>query len=224
MSIHNIKKESSLSFAASKASQDAVKPKQAWELYLKPQQLLVMWSIIAGCLVVAFLFGYYAGRTEGIKVALNNFDSSEIAGRLPISRPIVSNPETNKLVASSKIQAALNIAKDLKTPSAKSNANPALALAKENSARGKFATSAVLKSAWYVQLNAVKTKDEAEAYWKKNVSSSVPLVVETAKTGKLEYFRILSGPFNTETEAQNKVEELQKKGLSQGKAFVRKVS
>lgn len=220
----NLKKESSLGLAASKASQDAAKTKQSWELYLKPQQLLVMWSTLAGCLLVSFLFGYYAGRAEGIKATLRDLDSSKTAVRLPISKPIVSSSENNKLVAPSKIQTALNIAKDLKTPSVKPASNLKADIIKENSARGQFAIKAALPPAWYVQLSAVKTKSEAEAYWQKSASASMPIMVETAKTGSLEYFRILSGPFNTETQAQNQLDEIVKKDLSQGKAFVRKVN
>lgn len=213
VSASNLKKESAFS-VASEESKKA--PKPSWEVHLKPPQLLVMWSTIAGCLVVCFLFGFYAGRAEGIKSALRDSNSSNTAVRHPISRPIVANVGSNNLVAKSKVQAALNISKEsTSAPKAQKkdpNNTPA--------AKIDFEIQNNLKPAWYVQVNAVRSETEASSFWNK-YSSLTPLVVEKARTGNLEYFRILSGPFKTEVEASRAMKDLEKKVES--KVFIREV-
>jgi len=54
-----------------------------WEIRLSLGQLLVLWSVVAGTMLMVFLFGLYAGREQGVQAALEG--SSGEAMRLPVA-------------------------------------------------------------------------------------------------------------------------------------------
>ena len=53
---------------------------------LSGTQLVVMWSILAACFCAAFLFGLFAGREQGVAIALEEYQRQ--ATRLPIVQPL----------------------------------------------------------------------------------------------------------------------------------------
>jgi cell division septation protein DedD len=54
----------------------------AWGIRLTLSQVIVMWMVVAGTMVAAFLFGLYAGREQGLKQYLT--ENAREAVRLPI--------------------------------------------------------------------------------------------------------------------------------------------
>lgn len=63
--------------------------KNAWEMRLSFSQLVVLWSMIAGVMVMVFLFGLYAGREQGLRAALENYANETV--RLPVINPVALN-------------------------------------------------------------------------------------------------------------------------------------
>ena len=58
--------------------------KNSWHMRLGLSQLVVLWSVLAGTMVMVFLFGIFAGREQGLKTALDEQKSPSV--RVPIAR------------------------------------------------------------------------------------------------------------------------------------------
>jgi len=59
---------------------------ERWEVRLGLGQLIILWSVIAGTMIMVFLFGLYAGREQGVQSALEG--SADAAARLPIANAV----------------------------------------------------------------------------------------------------------------------------------------
>lgn len=64
---------------------------------LSVSQVVVLWSIMAGLLIMCFLFGFYAGRQQGLRVAFEQYSGQ--AARIPIADPVASENSLNELLA-----------------------------------------------------------------------------------------------------------------------------
>lgn len=71
----------------------------SWKLHLSLGQLVITWSVMAGMMVMVFLFGVSSGREQGIRLALDKQGDQII--RLPINRqtsspalPSLTPPQT----------------------------------------------------------------------------------------------------------------------------------
>ncbi|MFN8389793.1 MAG: SPOR domain-containing protein [Bdellovibrionota bacterium] len=62
-----------------------------WEMQLSLAQSIVLWSVLAGTMVMVFLFGLYAGREQGIAIALEGHSGEAV--RLPVANPIAAPDE-----------------------------------------------------------------------------------------------------------------------------------
>ena len=67
-----------------RGSAEARKPR--WQARLTLGQVVVMWSVIAGTMVMVFLFGLYAGREQGLRRAFEEYGGEAV--RLAVANPI----------------------------------------------------------------------------------------------------------------------------------------
>lgn len=67
-----------------RGSAEARKPR--WQARLTLGQVVVMWSVIAGSMVMVFLFGLYAGREQGLRRAFEEYGGEAV--RLAVANPI----------------------------------------------------------------------------------------------------------------------------------------
>ena len=57
-------------------------------------QVLVLWSVVAGVMVLVFFFGLYAGREQGLEAALEEY--RQFGARIPIANPqAISDARSN---------------------------------------------------------------------------------------------------------------------------------
>jgi DedD protein len=54
-----------------------------WEMRISLAQVIVLWLVLAGMMVMVFTFGYHAGREKGLRVALD--ENGQQTVRLPIT-------------------------------------------------------------------------------------------------------------------------------------------
>lgn len=59
--------------------------RRKYEMRLNLPQVIVLWSVIAGTMVMVFLFGLYAGQEQGVRAALEDRGETFDAVRLPVS-------------------------------------------------------------------------------------------------------------------------------------------
>lgn len=59
--------------------------RERWNIRLSLGQVVVLWSVLAGMMVMVFLFGVWAGREQGIKLALEEHGGQ--GARLPAPLP-----------------------------------------------------------------------------------------------------------------------------------------
>lgn len=59
--------------------------RRPYEARLTLPQILVLWSVIGGTMIMVFLFGFYAGREQGVETALHSYSPTE-AGTQDLSQ------------------------------------------------------------------------------------------------------------------------------------------
>ncbi len=57
-----------------------------WEMRISMAQVIVLWLVLAGMMVMVFTFGYHAGREKGLRVALD--ENGQQTVRLPIATAV----------------------------------------------------------------------------------------------------------------------------------------
>lgn len=62
-----------------------------WEMRIGLSHVIVLWAVLAGMMVMVFLFGFHAGREQGLSRALSL--SAEETVRLPVAMPIPAKTE-----------------------------------------------------------------------------------------------------------------------------------
>ncbi len=85
----------------------------------------------------------------------------------------------------------------------------------ETPAQGK------LKSGWYVQAAAAKSKGEADELISKLRKSGVSAFIQSAVVRKNLYFRVVIGPFPAKNDARQVEQKVRALGLSKGDPFLR---
>lgn len=70
-----------------------------WELHMKLPQVVALWGIVALAMVLVFVFGFQAGRQQGLRLALEEHDVGVL--RLPVDRSGLSaaNTKSEQLVS-----------------------------------------------------------------------------------------------------------------------------
>ncbi len=69
--------------------------KQRWEMRISFGQVVVLWAVLAGMMVMVFIFGLHAGREQGLSRALEQSEAEAV--RLPIARPIPEADESGNI-------------------------------------------------------------------------------------------------------------------------------
>lgn len=67
----------------------------AWEVRLRLGQVVVLWALTGGLLLAAFLFGVFAGRRQGVQIALDSYGREGL--RLPIVNPVSPDTESREV-------------------------------------------------------------------------------------------------------------------------------
>ncbi len=308
---------------------------ERWEMRISFGQVVVLWAVLAGMMVMVFIFGLHAGREQGLSRALEQNETEAV--RLPIARPIPeadgsgaiipsemdstleSNDPDSELAASAEeddrefdfsrsekvagisSKPTLELFKDDKPvaveqedKSAKIAAleeelkqqrleREAKALAKklaedkerkereEKAAKAAKAaevaalsqlspplkkaekpvevepvakidkpaktqksattgqdikvetTSEALSAGWYVQAAATRTGNDAVAMVAKFAAKGLAGVVEQAKVGKKEYYRVLVGPYSDKAKALDARSKVKSAKITGGEPFLKHV-
>ena len=84
------------SYAAASHGADR-EPPSRWNLHLSLSQVIVMWSVLCGTLVMAFLFGMYAGREQGLSSALEEYSAQAV--RIPVAQPLAAREDSHQVLA-----------------------------------------------------------------------------------------------------------------------------
>lgn len=67
-------------------------------------QVAILWSLMAGLLLMSFLFGFYAGREQGLRVAFEQYSGQAV--RIPIAGPIASASSSHNATPSPAVSDA----------------------------------------------------------------------------------------------------------------------
>ena len=76
------------SFATSSAAARAESERlgQRWQIRLELGQVVILWSVLLGTMVMVFMFGLHAGRDQGIRQALEEYGTEAV--RLPLAQAV----------------------------------------------------------------------------------------------------------------------------------------
>ena len=213
---------------------------------LTGSQVIVLWSIMAGLLIMCFLFGFYAGRQQGLKVAFEQYSGQ--AARIPIVDPVASQHSVNRLLpdVSEKELAASEATEDeskfdfsaegkvapTRGNAAKSKAAPvAVSVAQSapsNSvtpapAAGSSSAVSGVAAGWYIQIAATKTSNEADEVVAKIAKHSYSAQIDTAQVGTRLFYRVLVGPYSSRVEAEKQRGIIAKRKLTRAAPFLKRV-
>ena len=210
---------------------------------LTGSQVVVLWSIMAGLLVMCFLFGFYAGRQQGLKVAFEQYSGQ--AARIPIVDPVASQHSVNRLLpdVSEKDLKASDIAEEesqfdfsaegkvaptrsqpapvtVSVADKSPSANDSVATAPKSSGSG--AVSGVA-AGWYVQIAATKTSTEADGVVEKIAKHSYSAHIDSAQVGTRLFYRVLVGPYASRAEAEKQRGIIASRKLTRAAPFLKRV-
>lgn len=216
-------------------------------------QIAVLWSVMAGLLLMSFLFGFYAGREQGLRVAFEQYSGQ--AARIPVAAPIASENSTSAslsapnepvAVVGSNASAGRNTAAELAaeddaefdfSPAGKLAApvpvqpnkagvaeKPTTAQGSKPARLGEVRSVSALPSGWYIQVAASKTREEADVVSSKMKAHDLSAAVEVAKVGEQEYYRVLIGGYESRTQAEAVRQQLAKKKLTVAVPFLKRIS
>ncbi|MCB0338518.1 MAG: SPOR domain-containing protein [Bdellovibrionales bacterium] len=138
--------------------------------------------------------------------------------------------ESSKSVAATEQKEVLeNVGSEavLDTPpvlalSTSSKSDIELEASKENEGNSDF-FQAVLAPGWYVQVAAPRQAQDAESLSKKLKSSGFPVVIERANVRGQEYFRVLSGPERSRSQAELLIGQLKRERYLRSDPFLRMI-
>jgi len=180
-----------------------------WNLRLRFAHVLVFWSVMAGCLVSVFLLGLFAGRQQGVSSALKTQTDNSL--RVPLETSAINAMDSR---ASLGPMVRETLRSDVPGGSASktglSSSAPSRVMDTSKSGAASQATGAevspissggVVEPGWYVQVVAANSRREAEDIVTKLGQNGIKAFIQVTSIQKLEYFRILSGPFRSRPDA-----------------------
>ncbi len=191
-----------------------------WHLQLNFGHVVVFWSVMAGTLVAGFLMGLFAGRTQGVEKALR--EQSDISLRLPLSGK--ADHEANNQARASLGPKILNTLKKDSSLDRPGQGKVDTSTLDKADRRSSLAESEdQLTAGWYVQIVAANARKEAEELESRLIEADLPAVVQKARLKKIEYFRVLSGPFESRVVAVQRRVDIKRLKLSASAPFIRQV-
>ncbi len=196
-----------------------------WTLRLKFAHLLVFWSVVAGCLVAVFLLGLFAGREQGVSSALKTQTDNSL--RVPIDTATLNS-------LGGRASMGPMVRESLRSDSGKpqissfapsdSKSNQIAAQASSSTEVRPISSGGTVEPGWYVQVVAANSRREAEQIVSKLSASGVKAFIQVTSIQKLEYFRILSGPFPSRPDADRERGRILSLEAVPSAPFVRRVN
>jgi len=218
-------------------------------LELSRESLIIAWATMAGVVVAAFLIGFYSGRENGIKLALEraNLESERIPVISEVSQAnglfaedVAPESETALLeaapvelgdstagfserTAGQGLSASLKDAKSPPRRAIKSEIATKPTTLTDSAAKTTGVKLQELKKGFYVQVAAPTSQDEASELVEKLTARKHSAGVQQAKLEGGTFHRVLVGPFNSAKLARQAQVMLERSKLIRDTPFVRRI-
>jgi cell division septation protein DedD len=131
--------------------------------------------------------------------------------------------DAKQLAASTAVPTAIpTLVQATSTPTPKATATPK-AIVTPTKTNGAGITLGVKEKGWFAQVAAPKTKSEADGLAAKLRSNGFRVSIETANIKGDQYYRILVGPEDNRTQAENLIGQLKRESYLSGAPFIRAI-
>jgi cell division protein FtsN len=279
-------------------------------MHLNFSQVVIMWSVIAGLMVMSFLAGLYAGREQGLDSALEDYrqqggrvqlatpqamsdeaekellslrdtSPSSIAAEAESAKVPISESDPNKDIAfdfsehriseseisedttsksgvseknrdseqkSKKVPSASDLQLFEKQETSETKEKPNLKQEKESilkkeqikekvipssplvvkskasqdKKKSVEETASKLSAGWYVQVAAARSMGQAESSLALCQKHGFKALIESAKVGNNQYYRVLVGPYSSSELASKIKNEVVRKKVSKTEPFLKR--